>query len=570
MAWRWMLVLVAGAALGAEPAKDWRDLASGTPIPTPGMKYVDQLYVVKMKDGRWLCMLTVGTLGEVARGSENYSAIMFSVDQGKNWSAPLRCNTAYAVPLIGPADCIYSLTPTRYTWSDDGGRTWGGPLSIDAFKDAPENGPGHEGNGWTVTLPVVREGSVYIPFARIGLAKPPRRTDVFFLRSDNILTEMDPKLVRWQRLPDGATGLRGPDWDRPQNRSEEPHAVVLSDGSLYCVWRTDQGGIGQSTSRDGGKTWSKPGYVTFADGRRIKHPLACSSLWKCANGKYLLWHHNHDISPKNHYAERNPAWISGGVEVDAAEGRTIRWSEPEVFLYSDDRTYDSGRISYPGLLEDRGQFFLFETQKTQARWHAIDPRLLDAVWRQHELREIARDGLLAELRPPKSGSEMPRLPSVAGGGGFTIEVVLKLDRLDDGQMLIDTRDDAGKGIAVDVQGRAVRLRMSDGVNKAEWGCDAGLIAAGGLHHLAFIADGGPKILSVVVDGRLCDGGSDRRYGWTHLGEYNAQARQLEGVPGNVGGSRLRTSPQVQLLRIYGRALLTSDAVGNARAERQAK
>ena len=219
---------------------DWRNLAEGTLIPTPGMKYVDQPYSVKMPDGRWLCMVTVGTLGEVAKGSENFSAILISGDRGKTWSAPLRCNVAYAVPLIGTGGRIYSLTPMQYTWSDDGGRTWSAAQPIGAFTDVPENGPGHEGNGWSVTLPLVHEGGVLLPFARIGLARPPRKTDVLFLHSDNILTEPDPKRVRWQRLPEGAAGLRGPDWQRPQNRSEEPHAVVLSDGSLYCVWRTDQ------------------------------------------------------------------------------------------------------------------------------------------------------------------------------------------------------------------------------------------------------------------------------------------------------------------------------------------
>lgn len=129
--------------------------------------------------------------------------------------------------------------------------------------------------------------------------------------------------------------LRGPVWEKPHRRSEEPHLVVLSDATFYCVWRTDQGYIGHATSRDGGESWSETDYLAYSPGgRQIKHPLACSSLWKCHNGNYLLWIHNHNGKT---YAERNPAWVCGAVERNG----TIQWSEPEILLYSDDISYDA-------------------------------------------------------------------------------------------------------------------------------------------------------------------------------------------------------------------------------------
>jgi hypothetical protein len=164
---------------------------------------------------------------------------------------------------------------------------------------------------------------------------------------------------------------------------------------------------------------------------------------------------------------------------------------------------------------------------------------------------------------------MPRLPNLASGGGFTIEMSVILDKLDDGQVLLDSRNAAGRGICIDVHEKSLRLRMNDGRHAAEWSSDAGLLAAGRRHHVAFIIDGGPKIISVVVDGRLCDGGTERRYGWTHIGEYDPKTRQVEKAPGDVSGDlRLRSSPAIQTLRIYGRPLLMSEAIANARAEHQ--
>ncbi|MEJ2701473.1 MAG: hypothetical protein P8Z79_03425, partial [Sedimentisphaerales bacterium] len=80
------------------------------------------------------------------------------------------------------------------------------------------------------------------------------------------------------------------------------------------------------------------------------------------------------------------------------------------------------------------------------------------------------------------------------------------------------------------------------------------------HHVVYIVDGGPKIISVLVDGVLCDGGTHRQYGWgrfpEQLGDINGP-NQLEIAPGFDG--------QVKYLRIYNRPLRTSEAVGNFRA-----
>jgi|GEM_PF-6396996 len=110
------------------------------------------------------------------------------------------------------------------------------------------------------------------------------------------------------------------------------------------------------------------------------------------------------------------------------------------------------------------------------------------------------------------------------------------------------------------------VRTDDG----GWDCDAGLLKARRLHHVVFIADGGPKIVTCVVDGVLCDGGEQRQYGWGRFGEYDTKRKQTLSVPGDVtGGPVLRVASPVRLLRVYNRYVPTSEAVGNCRAGAEA-
>src|SRR5437763_976122 len=79
-------------------------------------------------------------------------------------------------------------------------------------------------------------------------------------------------------------------------------------------------------------------------------------------------------------------------------------------------------------------------------------------------------------------------------------------------------------------------------------------AAGKQHHVVATVDGGPKIITFVIDGKLCDGGEARQFGW---GRFNPNFR-------SAAGDKLRTGPgmegQVTGVRLYGRALRISEAV----------
>jgi hypothetical protein len=372
-------------------------------------------------------------------------------------------------------------------------------------------------------------------------------------------------------LPDGDEGLHAP----KGAVSDETNLVSLSDGSLYATYRTIDGYPCHAYSRDGGHIWTKPAYMTYSPGgRRVKHPRAANFVKKFSNGKFLYWFHNHggdaaQISAwtnfaTGYYRNRNPAWILGGVEKDGY----IHWSQPEILLYDVDGAV---RMSYPDFVEDKDRFFVTETQKELARVHEIDPGLLESVWTQQVNHNVAVRERVVDLRADslKPGAEfpMPRLGNLADNRGFSIDFWLKLRELSVGQIILSTVDSTGKGLQISVSDRfTLKLTLNDGRQEWSWDSDAGTqpgtLRVNDWQHAAVIVDGGPKIVSFVIDGVFNDGGDVRQFGWGRfpkdLGDVNGfhAAEVAKGLYGNLGA-----------LRVYTRYLRTSEAVGNFRAGR---
>jgi hypothetical protein len=128
-------------------------------------------------------------------------------------------------------------------------------------------------------------------------------------------------------------------------------------------------------------------------------------------------------------------------------------------------------------------------------------------------------------------------------------------------VIFDTRDKNGQGIAISTREEGtIGLDLSDGKTTDGWTCDPGSLKRGQWHHVVIIVDGGPKIITFVLDGVLCDGGSARQHGWRRfnaaLGDVNALGKAK--VAPSFGG-------ELKCLRIYDRYLRTSEAVGNFRA-----
>jgi Concanavalin A-like lectin/glucanases superfamily len=162
---------------------------------------------------------------------------------------------------------------------------------------------------------------------------------------------------------------------------------------------------------------------------------------------------------------------------------------------------------------------------------------------------------------------MPRLGNLVDDHGVSIDFWLKLRELSAGQIILSTIDSSGKGLQLGISDRfTLKLTLNDGLQEWSWdsdpGTQSGTLRVNDWQHAAVIVDGGPKIVSFVVDGVFNDGGDVRQFGWArfpkYLGDVNGapRAEVAKGLYGNLGA-----------LRVYTRYLRTSEAVGNFHAGR---
>lgn len=172
------------------------------------------------------------------------------------------------------------------------------------------------------------------------------------------------------------------------------------------------------------------------------------------------------------------------------------------------------------------------------------------------------------------------------GDGFTIGMVLRAhSKAQPGDILIDSRNPAlnttaGVAIVVSDQ-RGLVLSLSDGQTLVELETDGTCTAALDFasdpekqytqpHYVGFVVDAGPRIVRVLVDGVLCDGGAPssmpRPLG-TPAGHGFTFFDPLDG-DSIRGGEDMRLTPsyggEMVELQLYERALLTSELVGNYR------
>jgi hypothetical protein len=596
---------------------DPRNIRSGLEIPSE--TYSDQPYVVRTDDDAWLCVLTTGSGREGETGQ--HVVTTRSADRGRTWSKPVSLEpgdareNSYAVLLKVPSGrvfCVYnhntdnlravraddppysgglcrrvdSLGYYVLKYSDDHGRTWSTTRTVIPVRemeiDRQNAYAGDVRFFWNVGRPFLMDGVAFVSLHKVGGFGGGffTRSEGVLLRSADLALVRDPADATWVTLPEGDHGISTPPGGGPI--AEEHSYSVLSDGSLFVVYRTVDGHPACSYSRDGGRTWTVPEYQRYADGRLMKHPRAANFAWRCTNGRYLYWFHNHGgrfvremADPMMPYADRNPVWLCGGAEVSTPEGAVIRWSQPEIVLYDDDPYV---RMSYPDLVEEPGRYFLTETQKDKARVHEVASDLIDGLWSQGERATVVTEGLL--LRLPEPGRTvpaqvaMPRLqpflerdPDRSDYGtrdlrtGFSLDLWMTLDSLAAGQTVLDARTPGGRGLCLRTTSRGtLEISLNDGRTECRWDCDPGVLVARQRHHVVVNVDGGPKVISFVVDGRLCDGADFRQFGW---GRYSPHLRHANGSD----ALRLATAPSCQIdsLRIYARCLRTSEAVSNFRA-----
>jgi hypothetical protein len=567
---------------------DPRFIENGFEVPSH--TYADQPYVIVCDDGTWLCTMT--TSSGVEHAYMNNIIATRSYDNGKTWTDPINVEkpgvpqSSWAVPLKVPGGRIYVFYnynkfgftglegvmsgPFAFKYSDDNGKTWSEkryevPIRITQI-DRENYTNGKHLFFWSIDKPVVTDDAAYIAFTKI-LRKEPnqpeffKRSEGFILKSKNILYEKDPAKLNWETLPEGESGIWNPEFGKVQS---EHNMVVLENGSLYVVYRTVDGSPVYAISSDGGKNFSTPQYMKYQNGEPIGNPRACPKIHKTVDGKYLFWFHNN--FRQNTYNGRNPAWLSGGIEING----DIVWSQPELVLYDNDPS--AFGMSYPDYIEKDGRLWIIETQKTTARVHEIKRNLIEGMWRQGKDTFLIEDGLImnSTFKYPFPGMiNFPQLPSLIDGEGFSIELWLVVSDFIPEQTVLSTIGKKNKGIRISLlDNNSVKLEINDGemrsvdiIEQRSVKSDQNTINEGQIHHVVFTIDGAAQISTVIVDGILSDGSvSTREYGWNRLHPY------LKGLNDtHICTFNEKFNGSIYYMSVYNRPLRASEALANFHA-----
>ena len=496
---------------------DSRNIKYGNIIRHDG--YSDQPYVIKTDDGHWLMTLTVGGLEE---GSEGQHVISLrSNDKGKTWkdtvdiSTPNDPESSYSVLYktnYGRIYCFYNFNAdnTRgvkwihpdfpdgicprvdtqghfvFKYSDDNGKSWSKKWYDIPQRDFEVDRLNPYGGKikffWNVGKPFEIDNKVLVPLYKIrefGITFMEHSEGVL-LECCNINSEKNPENLIWNTLPDGEIGIRAP--KNISIVSEEHSFVKLSDGTIFCVFRTVSGHPYCAYSKDNCHTFTEPEPLTFSNGRKIKHPRAANFIWKCENGKYIYWFHNH--SGKD-YGGRNPVFLCGAEEYMSSDGLKLKFGQPVPVLYDEN---ESVRMSYPDLIEDDGEYYLTETQKEIARVHKIDKELIESLWnsKNSSVNQQNNSGF-------NINNESFTMEFDTGCGTGTIFT---------SENFVITRNQNGD--------------LTIKVGNYEFINDDVLLEDLKNHTVRAIFDRGINAVFFITDGVFCDGGEKRQYGFTRF------------------------------------------------------
>jgi hypothetical protein len=520
-----------------------------------------------------------------------------------------------------PPNADDTLTPLRRTdmqldegyWfrvSDDAGRTWGSQrylVPVRRSRIDRDNPWGGETMGmFLCDKPSVIDGAVYMAFqkTREGAGETPG-SEVFFLRSTNLLHVKDLGDAVWETLPIGDVGLQAPGGELCLG--EEPHVLAVNDrlpARLFSLWRAETGRLAAAYSNDSGLSWGEPFWLTYEGlpvghgGQQvIKNPrgsitpyrLRSASNSDAGVAEFVMLFYNNGRTDRLGYTGRRVYWITVGR---GADDGVITWSQPEIALYWDGEGFEErpdwnadwaivDGPGYPDWVElSDGTLAYVESNKLAVRYHVVEQRLLQYLRAQHELSLVPSESKVVDWL---AGNVAPRssvLPDLRSGGGFTItirfsgelravlnrRVLLSAfsnvtaalgeeptsERITKGYQVSVTDDGEIELLITDGFGTQLRLGTRVAVASSIWD--------GQVHTVSFIVDGGPKVASIVVDQVLDDGG-DQPQGWVF------HPRQL----GEIGGSELLVAPDfggvVSRVLTYDRPLLVTEAIALARALR---
>jgi hypothetical protein len=151
------------------------------------------------------------------------------------------------------------------------------------------------------------------------------------------------------------------------------------------------------------------------------------------------------------------------------------------------------------------------------------------------------------------------LDSNASTGGITFNFRIAEGLVPDGRILFDSRNDVfSNGYYLRSTGyRQLEFGFCGTTGCESWTTDPGLLGAYKEHEVTVVLDNAPGIFLIVIDGRLCDGGKGRQYGW-------ARYRKMHGEITSDRDAEVDTR-KIHGIRVWNRPLTVSEAVLDQRS-----
>ena len=256
--------------------------------------------------------------------------------------------------------------------SEDDGATWSESFRTTIGRSAIDHPDPKYLSNWVPTgwqVPIVNgRNQIVVPITRHATAlyhserrfPSQQHHEAWFLRFDNIFTEVNPSKIIVTTWPQADHGIQIPNPADPLSSAcREPAIQNLSDGRILCFMRTMTGTIQYSISPDYGESWSDPEILRFEpQGNPVLHPHAPCAFYRLNSGRYLLLFHNNDGTANNASGladgkNRRPVWASIGHEIDNPGGQPIAFSKPDVFYdNSDTDGKPGGPLSLYGSLTE--------------------------------------------------------------------------------------------------------------------------------------------------------------------------------------------------------------------------
>ena len=350
----------------AMPDDTDRELARSEPdyvvyVPTGDNDTGNEHFLVReAPDGN---LMAVWTQSSYEGAGDHRILLARSLDDGRTWTEPRRIAgptgpdddtlmASWGFPITSASGRIYAIW-TQYQgiadavaqhtgtmdcrYSDDLGETWSEQQTIPMPPSSWRNPDPSIPSDWIVWQLPIRDlqGRPFTGFTR--WVSPAVRAEpvnsswtsleavVQFMRFMNVDDDPEPRDIEIEWSPDDEA-LQVPHYDCPHlSIAQEPSLVRLPDDRLFCTMRTMSGCIWYSLSADDGRSWCSPRPLLRRDhGLPIEEPLCCCPIYRLADGRYVLLHHNNDGHFEGSAREetgknRRPAFIALGEFREGAE-----------------------------------------------------------------------------------------------------------------------------------------------------------------------------------------------------------------------------------------------------------